>query len=115
MASCNVFSQILDENRNILNVNWSKVAISAVTGAMLAWAIPSMSGDLTKELIKKGASEAAAKLAGYAVQSISNGLIHGISDSVSELIDGYEMDGIWDTFCFCYPNSCNHDGFRRRI
>ena len=98
MASCNVFSQILDENRSLSNINWGKVAISAVTGAMLAWAIPTMSGNITHDLILNGASEAVSKLAGYSLQGISSGVIHGVSDSISNMMDGQNLNETWDIF-----------------
>ncbi len=98
MASCNVFSQILDENRHLSDINWGKVAISAVTGAMLAWAIPTMSGDLTHDLMLHGVNEAVSKLAGYSLQGISSGVIHSISDSISNMVDGQNLNNAWDTF-----------------
>ena len=98
MAACNVFSQILDENKGLSDINWKSVALSAVTGAMLAWAIPTLSGNVTYNLIQQGISEGASKLAGYALQSASSGLVHGISDAVSALIDGQKMGEVWDTF-----------------
>ena len=98
MASCNVFSQILDENRGLSDINWTSVALSAVTGAMVAWAIPTMSGNVTYNLIQQGIGEGASKLAGYTLQGFSNGMVHGITDAVSELVEGNKIGDAWDTF-----------------
>lgn len=98
MASCNVFSQILDENKNLSDINWKKVALSAVSGAMIAWAIPTASGNVTYNLIHQGINEGASKLAGYALQGISSGLTHGITNAVSAFLDSKELPDVWDTF-----------------
>ena len=97
-ASCNVFSQILDENRGLPDINWKKVALSAVSGAMMAWAIPSMSGDLTKYLMDHKLKEIPSKIAGYLLQGVSNGIVHGVSNAVSNITEGQNSEDAWDTF-----------------
>lgn len=109
-AAVDVFMQVIVENKSLENVQWEKVAVAAVSGAALAWLCPLASSAVTEAATKaatqsltKVFSEAAGqtfgkalgKLAGYGVQTLSSGLIIGITDYIDASIDG--KDG-WNAF-----------------
>ena len=110
-----VFMQVVIENQAISNVNWGKVAISAVSGALVAWACPTISSLATgktvqligKETVsimgKKISTEVFARCAGYGVKTLSTAFVSGCTNAAFSAIDGKTGDEIFDSFVvgFC--------------
>lgn len=95
-AAIDVFIQVVVENKSLENVQWGKVAVAAVSGAMLAWACPMAASSVTSAAIKAGASETLGKLAGYGVLTLSNSMVAGVTNLAISKIDGKD-DG-WNAF-----------------
>ena len=102
-AAFDIFMQVVIENKTLENIQWGKVAVSAVSGATMAWLCPLAASSVTKSVtqslvkngLEKGLGKALGKLAGYGVQTISNSLVSGMTGYVNDRIDG--KDG-WDAF-----------------
>ena len=107
-ASIEAFIQVVIENRDIKNVQWTKVAISAISGALISWACPSLANGVVnglkpfgKALIEKGSEKAAEfllKLAGYAVQAFSTSLVAGATGAAYSYVDGGSADDMKNAF-----------------
>ena len=95
-AAIDVFMQVVVENKSLGNVQWGKVAVAAVSGAMLAWVCPMAASSVTAAAIKAGASETLGKIAGYGVLTLSNSLVAGVTNLAISTIDGKD-DG-WNAF-----------------
>lgn len=109
-AAIEVFIQVVIDNQTLDNVNWNKVAVSAVSGAAIAWLCPlaaqaatqQVAGAIGKTTIEicgqKIATEALAKLAGYATLTVSNALVSGVTNAAFASIDGKSTDEQFDAF-----------------
>ncbi len=95
-AAVDVFMQVVIENKSLENIQWGKVAVAAVSGAMMSWVCPMAAANITKAAIQAGASKALAKIAGYGVLTISNSLVSGVTNLAFSQIDRKE-DG-WNAF-----------------
>ena len=94
-AAIEVFMEVVINNQTISNVNWAKVGVAAVSGALLAWCCPMLaagaSGGIVKVLGKTlsgTALKAVGELTGYAVLAVSNGIVSGATGAAFTLIDG---------------------------
>lgn len=101
-AAIDVFCQVVIENQTLSDVNWNKVAVSSVSGALLAWACPLLSASVSKGVVnilgEKVTTEAIAKLAGYATLTFSNALISGSTNAAFSIIDGKEPTEVFNSF-----------------
>ena len=95
-AAIDVFMQVVVESKSLGNVQWGKVAVAAVSGAMLAWVCPMAASSVTTAAIKAGASETLGKIAGYGVLTLSNSIVAGVTNLAISTIDGKD-DG-WNAF-----------------
>ncbi len=109
-AAIEVFVQVVIENQTLENVNWKKVAVSAVSGAVVAWLCPlaaqaaaqKVAGTLGKTTIEicgqTIAAETLSKLAGYGTLTVSNALVSGITNAAFSCIDGETAEEQLDAF-----------------
>ena len=97
-AAIDVFMQVVVENRSVSGIQWSKVAVAAVSGALMAWACPLGASAVTSSVGKAGGSIALSKLAGYGVLTLSNAFVSGTTNAAFALIDGKTSDDVWDAF-----------------
>lgn len=103
-----VFVQVVFENHTLDNVNWKKVAVSAASAALLAWACPLASqaaaqrtaGAIGRKTItvlgQEIQTEVLCKIAGYGTLTFCNALVSGVTNSVFSVIDG--KDDVFDAF-----------------
>lgn len=101
-AAFEVFMQVVVENHELENVNWGKVAVSATSGAMLAWACPLVAQNVSSGIVNimgnKVATEAVAKLAGYTTLTFSNALVSGTTSTVFSIMDNKSDEEVFDAF-----------------
>ncbi len=109
-AAVEVFMQVVVQNQNIDNINWSRVAVAATSGALLAWACPLAAASAAKGVVnaagkevvtvfgKEIATEALAKLAGYSVLTFSNSVVTGTTGAAMTLLDGGSSDDALNAF-----------------
>lgn len=95
-AAIDVFMQVVIDNQTVDNIQWSKVAVAAVSGAMMAWLCPLAAGQVTSVATKAFESAVLGKLCGYGVLTLTNGLVSGVTGYANAMIDG-EEDG-WNAF-----------------
>lgn len=105
-----VFMQVVFENQTLENVQWSKVAVSAVSGAVIAWACPALAANVTQKVVnkagqecveilgKKITTESLSKLAGYSTLTFTNALASGATGAAFAAIDGKSLEEVFDTF-----------------
>ncbi len=93
-----VFMQVVIENQDVPDINWSKVAVACVSGALLAWACPLLSQGAVNIVSQKITNEALKKLAGYATLTFSNALVSGATSAAYSLIDGKSKKDVLDSF-----------------
>lgn len=91
-----IFMQVVVENKNLENVQWSKVGISALTGALLSWACPAGASAVTGAVYEAGGSMALQKLAGYGMLTLSNAAVSAATNASFAAIDGKSEDEIWN-------------------
>lgn len=109
-AAIEAFMQGVIQNQALSNVNWSRVAVAAVSGALLAWACPLAAGSATKGVVaaigketvtifgKEIATEALANLAGYSTQTFSTAMVSGTTGAAFAFIDGGSSDDAFNAF-----------------
>lgn len=99
-AAIDIFLQVVVENRSLDNIQWSKVAVSAISGACLAWLCPLGASQVTTSVAKAGASEALSKLAGYGFLTFSNAIVSGVTNSAFAIIDEKDPKQVGNAFLF---------------
>ena len=97
-AAIDVFMQVVIENNSVENINWGKVAISATSGAVMAWACPLGAASVAQSLASKTGNEVLSKLAGYGVLTLSNAVVSGSTNAAFALIDKKTEDEVFDSF-----------------
>lgn len=97
-AAIDVFMQVVVENSTVEDINWGKVAISATSGALMAWACPMGAATITKSVASKTGSEVLSKIAGYGVLTFSNAIVSGTTNASFALIDKRSKEEIFDSF-----------------
>lgn len=100
-----IFCQVVLENQTVDNINWAKVAVAAVSGALLAWACPMLASGASKGVVKvlgktisAKSLESIAKLAGYATLTLSNAVVSGTTNAAFAVIDGKSQEDVVDSF-----------------
>ena len=109
-AAVEVFMQVVVQNQNIDNVNWSRVAVAATSGALLAWACPLAAASAAKGVVnaagkevvtifgKEIATEGLVKLVGYSVLTFSNSVVTGSTGAAMTFIDGGTAEEALNSF-----------------
>ena len=97
-AAMDVFMQILVEKRTVDNINWAKVAVSATSGAVMAWACPLGASAITQTVAGKTGNVVLSKLAGYGFMTFSNSIVSGATNAAFAAIDGESTEDIFDSF-----------------
>ncbi len=99
-AAIDVFMQVVSENHALSGVNWAKVAVSATSGALMAWACPlAASGAAgTVGKILGESSVMFAEFAGYAVLTLGNAVVSGATSAAMGIIDGNSSEEVMDAF-----------------
>ncbi len=101
-AAFEVFMQVVVENQNLEDINWTKVAVSATSGALLAWACPLLASGVTEGVVNimgnTVAASALSKLAGFATLTFSNSLVTGATSAAYAIIDGKTDEGVLNAF-----------------
>ncbi len=104
-AAIEVFSEVVMQNNQIKNVNWAKVGVAAVSGALIAWACPAAAASTTTKAVSilgktfsKGATTTISKICGYAVLAFSNAIVAGSTNAAFAYLDGKSSDSIYDAF-----------------
>ena len=97
-AAIDVFIQVVVDNKSLDNIQWSKVAVSAIAAACLSWLCPLGASQVTTSVGKAGGSVALRKLAGYGFKTISNSLVIGVSNGAFALIDGEDPEHVGNAF-----------------
>lgn len=96
-AAIDVFMQVVVENHALSGVNWAKVAVSATSGALLAWACP-LAASGAAGTVGKLLGESAGKFAGYATLTLGNAVVSGATSAAMGIIDGNSSEEIMDAF-----------------
>lgn len=99
-AAIDVFMQVVLENKEVENINWTKVAVSSVAGALMAWACPLGASTITNTVAGKTGSAVLSKLAGYGFLTISNSIVSGATNAAFTMIDEGSSEEIFDSFLF---------------
>lgn len=97
-AAWEVFSQVVIDNAGVENIQWSKVAVAAVSAAALAWVCPLGASKIAGTVTSITKKEILGRIAGYAFLTCGNGVIGGATNAVIASIDGKDEDGIIDAF-----------------
>ncbi len=97
-AAVDVFMQVVIENHSVENINWSKVAVAATSGAIMSWACPLGAATVAKSVAAKTGKEVLGKLAGYGFLTISNAIVSGATNASFSAIDGENKSEIFDAF-----------------
>lgn len=97
-AAATVFMQVVVEHQSVENINWNKVAVAAVSGALLAWACPLAGSKTTAGATKLFTNEALGKLAGYGVLTLSNSLVGGATNAAMAMIDDKSSEEVFNAF-----------------
>ncbi len=104
-SAVEVFMEVVVSNQTVSNINWAKVGVSAISGAMLAWCCPMLAAGAAGGAVKilgKTLSETALRavgnLTGYAVLAISNAVVSGATGAAFTLIDGGSKAEAFDAF-----------------
>ena len=92
-AAIDVFMQVVVQNQGVKDIQWSKVAVAAVSGAMMSWLCPLGASKVTGIATKAFESEVLGKLCGYGVLTLSNAMVSGVTGFANAKIDG-EEDGL---------------------
>jgi len=106
-AAVEVFMEVIFENQTLENVNWLKVGVAAVSGALLAWACPALAGAASKGMVKilgttisKSTLNILGQLAGYSVLTLSNSVVGGATNATFVYIDGKSGEETLNAFLF---------------
>ncbi len=104
-SAIEVFTEVVMQNNQIQNVNWAKVGVAAVSGALIAWACPAVASSATSKAVSilgktfsQGATTTISTICGYAVLAFSNGLVAGSTNAAFAYFDGQDSDDILDAF-----------------
>ena len=97
-AAATVFMQVVLEHQSVENINWNKVAVAAVSGALLAWACPLAGSKTAAGATKLFENKALGKLAGYGVLTLSNSLVGGATNAAMATIDGKSSEDTFNAF-----------------
>ncbi len=97
-AAIDVFMQVVIENHAVADIQWSKVAVAATTGALMAWACPLAASTVTTSVGHTTGSIALSKLAGYGVLTVSNSVVSGATNAALALIDEKSGEDVWNAF-----------------
>ena len=95
-AAIDAFMQVVLENNAAEDINWSKVAISATSGAILAWVCPMGAATVAESVGKTTGNEVLSELSGLGVLTFGNGVVSGATNVAYTVIDG--EDDVWDAF-----------------
>ncbi len=95
-SAVSAFMQVVIQSRSLAEVQWGKIAVSAVSGAVLAWACPLAADSVTEAAVHAGAGETLGKLAGYGVLTVSKSVVSGVTKMIEAKLDGEEAD--WNVF-----------------
>ncbi len=87
-AAIDVFMQVVVNNQGVGEIQWNKVAVAAVSGAMMAWLCPLAASGVTGAATKAFNSQVLGKIAGYGVLTLTNGLVSGATGYANAKIDG---------------------------
>lgn len=108
-----VFMEVVISNQTVSNINWAKVGVAAVSGALLAWCCPMLANAASTGIVNaasKGAVTILGKtlthtalsaigdLTGYAVLAVSNGIVSGATGAAFTLIDGGSTAEAFEAF-----------------
>lgn len=109
-SAIEVFMEVVMDNHTIEDVNWSKVGIAAVEGAVLGWLCPmgaagaakSVVNSVGKEVVtvfgKQIGTEVIGELAGYSTLTLLNSLTTGVSNYAYSVIDGNNSEDAFNAF-----------------
>lgn len=95
-AAIDVFMQVVIENHTVENIDWRKVGVAAVSGAVMAWACPLAASGITSVATKQLGSEVLGKLCGYGMLTLTNSIASGATTYANACLDGEDTG--WDTF-----------------
>ena len=93
-----VFFQVVIDNNSVENINWTKVAIAATTGAIMAWLDPFGADQIGKSIAARTGNEVLAKVAGYSFSVMSNSVAAGVTNSAFAIIDEKSEEEVFDAF-----------------
>ena len=99
-TAAEVFMQVVIENQALTDINWNKVAIAATSAVLMAWACPMLGANAAKAAVNlfgkkvesKLIQEIIGKTVGYAVLTMSNSFVSGVSSYYMALEDGSDSE-----------------------
>ncbi len=104
-AAIESFTEVVFQNHSIKDINWAKVGVAAVTGAIISCICPALASKATSgavNLFGKTLSESTTKfiaeMVGHGVLTISNSLVSGATYSAFAYLDGESDEEIYDAF-----------------
>ncbi len=86
-AAIDVFMQVVINNKTLDNIQWEKVAVAAVSGALMSWLCPLAASGVT-DIVTKAGCKILGKLAGYGILTFTNGAVSGLVGYIDASIDG---------------------------
>lgn len=95
-AAIEVFMQVVVKNNGVDGIQWSKVAVAAISGAAIAWICPLGASKITGMVTNATKRELFGKLAGYGFKTCGNAVIGGATNALMAAIDG--KDDTFDAF-----------------
>lgn len=105
-SAVEVFMEVVIQNQALSDVNWSKVAVAAASGAMLAWCCPALSSAAASGTVKAlgettlsyESMKVLGKLSGYGVLTFSNACVSGTTGAAFTVLDGGTQENAVDAF-----------------
>ena len=106
-ATIEVFMEVVVANHELKDVNWGKVGVAALSGALIAWASPALAAGAAGGAVKafgtaftlsNEALMAIGEISGVAVLALSNGVISGGTSAIFTAMDGGNGKEVFDAF-----------------
>ncbi len=106
-ATIEVFMEVVVANHELKDVNWGKVGVAALSGALIAWVSPALAAGAAGGVVKAFGSVinlsnkallAIGEISGDAVLALSNGVISGGTSAIFTAMDGGDGKEIFDAF-----------------
>ncbi len=97
-AAMDVFMQIVAEKKSVGEISWAKVAVSATSGALMAWACPMGASKVLEAVAAKTGKPLLSQLAKMGFTTFSNAVISGATNAAFSVIDGGSTDDVFDSF-----------------
>lgn len=97
-AAIEVFMQVVVENNATSEIEWDKVAVASLSGAIMAWICPMGAATFAKNVSASTGNALLGELAGYGVLTLSNSITAGATNAALAMLDGRSNEEVMDSF-----------------